>query len=263
MTSVDKSVFLGSVAAAMAAAPGAASAQSLLAEAFFRTESVAQQQQAGSYEVERDGARFSLDQSGAAPLIRFDGGPEVFALQVQQGPRGDQFLKTDHGFTVLRITTNQSVIVYGQGYPTGAPAAFMGAAGTIAPPGALRGDLHTRLETLASRMSKTLSRTVTISAPTVSSADSAFFAEAADRAADGVVRARASLPSHGDLVIRFVVAKAPAARFQNDELRVGVNPKLSYGGRPSSLLISQAVTRAQSIRPSEVSFSYSTPTAVR
>ena len=37
--------------------------------------------------------------------------------------RGDQFLKTDHGFTVLRITTNQSVIVYGQAYPTGAPAA--------------------------------------------------------------------------------------------------------------------------------------------
>jgi len=259
MTSVDRSAFLGGVAAAMAAAPGAANAQSLLAEAFFRTESVSQQQP-GAYEVERDGARFALDQSGAAPLIRFEGGPEVFALSVQQGPRGDQFLKTDHGFTVLRITTSQSVIVYGQAYPTGAPAAFMGGAGNIAPPSSLRGDLATRLDLLAMRMTKTLARTVKISAPVVASAESGFFSEAADRAADGVVRARASLPSKGDLVIRFVVAKAPSAHFQGDELRVGVNPRLSYGGRPSSLLISQAVTRAQSIRPSEVSFSYSAPT---
>lgn len=256
MTSVDK--ILGSVAAAMAAAPGVANAQSLLAEAFFRTESVAQQQP-GSYEVERDGARFSLDQSGPSPLIRVEGGPEVFALTVQQGPRGDQFLKTDHGFTVLRITTNQSVIVYGQAYPTGAPAAFLGGAGAITPPPPLRGDLHARLDLLASRMSKTLARTVKISAPAVSSAESGFFAEAADRAADGVVRARASLPAKGDLVIRFVIAKAPSARFQGDELQVGVNPKMSYGGRPSSLLVSQAVTRAHSIRPSEVSFSYSAP----
>lgn len=256
MTSVEK--ILGSVAAAMAAAPGAANAQSILAEAFFRTESVAQHQ-TGAYEVERDGARFSLDQTGASPLIRFEGGPEVFALSVQQGPRGDQFLKTDHGFTVLRITTNQSVIVYGQAYPTGAPAAFAGAAGVIMPPAALRGDLHTRLDSLAARMSKTLTRTVTISAPTVSSTESSFFAEAADRAADGIVRARASLPTKGDLIMRFVVAQAPSARFQGEELRIGVNPKMSYGGRPSSLLISQAVTRAQSVRPSEVSFSYSAP----
>ncbi len=242
----------------MAAAPGMANAQSLLAEAFFRTESVAQEQP-GSYEVERDGARFSLDQSGPAPLIRFEGGPEVFALTVQQGPRGDQFMKTDHGFTVLRITTNQSVTVYGQAYPTGAPAALLGNAGVIAPPTPLRGELHVRLDQLAARMSKTLARPVSFSAPAVSSAESGFFAEAADRAADGVVRARASLPSKGDLIIRFVVAKAPAASFQGDELRVSVNPKLSYGGRPSSLLVSQAVTRAQSIRPSEVSFSYSAP----
>jgi hypothetical protein len=108
-------------------------------------------------------------------------------------------------------------------------------------------------------MAKTLARPVSISAPAVSSAESGFFAEAADRAADGVVRARASLPSKGDLLIRFVIAKAPAAVFQGEELRVAVNPKLSYGGRPSSLLVSQAVTRAQSIRPSEATFSYSAP----
>ncbi|MET0546765.1 MAG: DUF4908 domain-containing protein [Caulobacterales bacterium] len=254
MTAVDK---FRNVAAALAipAIPGIAHSQSLLAQAMFRTESVAEQQP-GTYEVERDGTKFSLDQSGPATLMRFDGGKEIYALSAQPGPRGDQILKTDHGYTVLRITTNDSVIVYSNAYPTGAPAAFVGASTNIAPPAPLKGALSKRLEDVAAKMTKALGRDVTFIAPATASSESGFFAEAADRVADGIIQSRASLPARGALTIRLMVSKMPGAAFESDELRVGLNPHLSYMGRPSSMRISQAITRAQSIRPSEVRFSF-------
>lgn len=257
MTAVDKSALFRNVAAVLAipAMPGIAHSQSLLAEALFRTETV-QEQHPGVYEVERDGTKFSLDQSGAAPLMRFDGGKEIYALSVQAGPRGDQILKTDHGYTVLRITTNESVIVYSNAYPTGAPAAFMGAASSIAPPAPLKGDLSKRLESVAAKATNALSRDVTFITPAVASTESGFFAEAADRAVDGIMQARASLPTRGPLVVRFVLTKTPGVAFEGDELRIGVNPRQSYVGRPSSMRVSQAITRAQSIRPSEVRFAF-------
>jgi hypothetical protein len=77
---------------------------------------------------------FTLDRSGPAPLMRFDGDDEVMVLRASQGPRGDEFLKTDNGQLVLRVTSIGGVTVYTSANDNGAPAATAGPARPLAAP---------------------------------------------------------------------------------------------------------------------------------
>ncbi|MEJ0022005.1 MAG: DUF4908 domain-containing protein [Alphaproteobacteria bacterium] len=78
---------------------------------------------------------FTLDRSGPRPLMRFDGDDEVMVLRASQGPRGDEFLKTDNGQLVLRVTSIGGVTVYTSANDNGAPAAVAGPARPLAAPG--------------------------------------------------------------------------------------------------------------------------------
>ena len=78
--------------------------------------------------------RFTLDRSGPAPLMRFEGTTEVLVLRASQGPRGDEFLKTQAGELVLRVTSLGGVTVYTSANDNGAPAATAGPAGPLAKP---------------------------------------------------------------------------------------------------------------------------------
>jgi hypothetical protein len=77
---------------------------------------------------------FTLDRSGPAPLMQFDGADEVMVLRASQGPRGDEFLKTDKGQLVLRVTSIGGVTVYTSANDNGAPAAIAGPARPLAAP---------------------------------------------------------------------------------------------------------------------------------
>jgi hypothetical protein len=77
---------------------------------------------------------FTLDRSGPSPLMRFDGDNEIMVLRASQGPRGDEFLKTDNGQLVLRVTSIGGVTVYTSANDNGAPAAMAGPARPLAMP---------------------------------------------------------------------------------------------------------------------------------
>lgn len=69
---------------------------------------------------------FTLDRTGPAPLMRFEGAQETLVLRVSQGPRGDEFLRTQSGALVLRVTSIGGVTVYTSANDNGAPVSRAG-----------------------------------------------------------------------------------------------------------------------------------------
>ncbi|MGE3302732.1 MAG: DUF4908 domain-containing protein [Hyphomonadaceae bacterium] len=191
--------------------------------------------------VTADGAAtFVLDRSGAAPLLHVEGQQEVLALRPQSGPRGDEFLKTDTGRVVLRITAMGGITYYGDARSVGMAAAPSGASRPLGPPSPPRGGLEAGLDQLARTAARDLGRPVAFEAGGLGGAQGVGVAY------DAAARAAEALASKGAGGVNRVVilnGPAPQARLQNDSLRVVVTPQMGYAGRPSSAAMEAALTR--------------------
>jgi hypothetical protein len=179
--------------------------------------------------------RFVLDRSGPAPLVRFDGGREVLALRSVPGPRGDEFLKTDTGHVLLRVTSLGGVIVYPDAASAGAPVSSVGAVRPLAMPATPVGGLAIKLSAISAATSKKLGRPIIFVAQSVPPAISAIAAEAAQLAADAVVESGASVSR-----VLIIPGAAPASFRQGGTLRVVVAAPLGYAGRPSAAAMAAA-----------------------
>lgn len=116
-----------------AATPSAAEPLSPLSAGLFGSP-LPPAQSAERFVTPDGGLRFTLDRSGPAPLMRFEGSTEILVLRASQGPRGDEFLKTETGQLVLRVTSLGGATVYRSANDNGAPVAAAGPARPLAQP---------------------------------------------------------------------------------------------------------------------------------
>jgi hypothetical protein len=184
-----------------------------------------------------DGAvQFTLDRTGPAPLIRFANQPEILALHSSPGPRGDEFLKTDTGMLILRVSSLGGVTVYTGAGSAGAAASLSGESRPLAGPPAPSGGLSARLSALSSDTSRKLGRTVSFEAQSFPQAISAVAADAANLTAEALIR---SENTRVDRVI-IIPGASPAVHREGGVLKVTVAPPMGYAGRPSAAAIMTA-----------------------
>ena len=67
------------------------------------------------------GQGFTLDVTGARPLLRFDRSTEIWVLRPTPAPRGDIIYRNDNGDQVLRVTPDGGVTLYTTAAPQGRP----------------------------------------------------------------------------------------------------------------------------------------------
>jgi hypothetical protein len=183
------------------------------------------------------GVRFVLDRTNADPLMRIEGREEVLTLRVTPGPRGDEFLKTDTGRVVLRITALGGVTFYAGRESPGAPAAAVGAGRPLSPGPPSRAALRARLEALSRQTTRALGRPVAFEAR-APALTGGLALDAAERVADGLLAVRWA----GVRRIVIVPGAAPAASLEGDSLRVMVAPRLGHAGSPSVAAVKTALS---------------------
>lgn len=191
-----------------------------------------------------NGRQFTLDRSfPKRPLLRFDGDPEVYALTSVFGARGDEFLRSDTGVTMLRITSIGGVVAFGPLGTLGAPAELIGPTRPVprlrVPEGGNKA--------VATRVQKALQpivgAQVKITLP--SRLPTALSTELLDRVTDGMRKARLEGSGPRTRVVRVrevrvVLAAVGGATLRDNVLWIGVSPSLGYAGRPSSEAVKAA-----------------------
>ena len=73
------------------------------------------------------GQGFTLDVTGARPLLRFDRSTEIWVLRPTPAPRGDIIYRNDNGDQVLRVTADGGLTLYTTTAPQGSPVSQAGA----------------------------------------------------------------------------------------------------------------------------------------
>jgi hypothetical protein len=184
------------------------------------------------YSVTGTGQRFLLDRSGPHALIRFDGGAEVVALRASNGPRGDEFYRTDTGHKLLRITELGNVIIYPDGVKAGMPTSLDASGDAINPP-THPASLSDELKKLEADLlgSAGVQAKFQIAENLTNYAD--WTLEAAQVVALGLKRSRAA--SRANIkYINMTSGQQAALGVSGDTLSVSISPADGYAGRPSS-----------------------------
>lgn len=185
----------------------------------------------------QDGSlRFTLDRSGPLPLLHFEGQNEIFALRSTAGPRGDEFLKTDTGRLVLRVSALGGMTVYPRADSSGLAVTTLGDGKSLPAPSAPAGGLAAHLSQLSGETSRALGRAVSFEAQSFPPAISAVAADAAGLAAEALVRSENAPVSR----VIIIPGAAPGVSRQAGVLRVTVAPPLGYAGRPSIAALAAA-----------------------
>jgi hypothetical protein len=225
----------------LGAAPAAAQSNPMR-DGFFPREAAAPQ--AIVYETPVRGVRFVLDRSNPRqPLLRYDGAEEVLALSVTLGPRGDEFLKTDTGEVLLRVTALGGLTLYGPEGEQGAPAAVMGRARPLPGPSGGDGSPAAVQARIVGAARRGLDRRISVEL--VSSAPLGFVSDAARRVEVAIAQAGAGPRRRVAQRLRSVRFESARLAFavltEAGVLRIGLAPSLSYGGRPSSAAVRRAL----------------------
>jgi hypothetical protein len=219
-----------------AAEPPSPMAAGLLARPGATAYKASPEQSAQRFAAEDGSLRFTLDRSGPLPLLHFEGQSEILALRSTAGPRGDEFLKTDTGVLMLRVSALGGMTVYPHAGSAGLAVTALGEGKTFASPASPAGGLGARLTQLSSETSRTLGRSVAFEAQAFPPAISAVAADAAERAAEALMRSENAQVSR----VIIIPGAAPDVSRQAGVLRVTVAPPLGYAGRPSTAALAAA-----------------------
>ena len=198
--------------------------------------------------VSEDGDVFTLDRTGPKPLLKFESSFEVWALQPQQGPRGDTIYKNDLGEPVLRATRLGGVTVFTDHRPDGEAAAFAGPGTPLRL--AIMGPqaLFERLAQASFRASHAVRRLVPFEAE-ATPASSALIADAALVTSEAMVRMskRSASRRFLDHILKVKLVEGQRADCDlggDGVLQVTVSPPQGQAGRPSSDRILHQVGQA-------------------
>lgn len=239
-------VMMATTAIAAVAAPGASAQQPVPKPEAAGASFLAPRAKSGdgpvAYEDSATRRRFVLDRSGAEPLLKFEDSPEVYALRATTAQRGDDFLRSDTGSLILRVTELGNVIAF-FGDANGAPAETAGPGTPLDRP-PLTQSLADKVKDAGRRLTQLAGHEVTVFG-------AGEFADAEPWAADallvavmGVERANGIAgKAAGKLnALRLTRGEAPSAVFSKGELVLTVNPAEGYAGRPSSEVIARALS---------------------
>lgn len=192
------------------------------------------------------GPAFVLDQSGARPMLRYEGSNEIWVLRPSAGVRGDIYYRNDVGEVVLRVTRLGGLTLYTASSPGGVPCALEGAAQPLR---LRQHDVrslfrHMLLEAARGGMAARR-QGLEISADDVDESSAAIVGDTATVTVDAIVRlaarenGRERLTNLETIVIDF--GTAPAVRREGTRLIVTVAPRLGPAGRPSSARVMRAL----------------------
>jgi hypothetical protein len=193
------------------------------------------------------GGDFVLDRTTAPhPLLKFEDSPEVWALTVSRGPRGDLIYWNDLRQPFLRITKFGGVTVFTPDRPQGAAAAVAGPGAPLrlASVGAI--GLYQHLAVASARSGRAAQHPVGYTAIDADPTSDGLMADAAIVTSEAMVnmamrpRGRAFLRRIGRVAI--IRGDKPGAIVREGVVVVTVAPTAGIFGRPSSLRIEQALT---------------------
>lgn len=189
------------------------------------------------------GKRFLLDRTGPHALLQYENDDEVFALRSSNGPRGDQFYRTDTGRVFLRITELGNVIVFPLGDRQGAPASLDAAASAIIPPLHPQ-DFVASLQEASDSISRSLNSSIDIRVDSGLHDYGDWTMEAVDTALKGITRAKKR--GHSRISqISFDLGEAGGLSFDGRNLSITIAPADGFAGRPSSEAIARVLVKAK------------------
>jgi hypothetical protein len=196
------------------------------------------------YQIDSGGA-FILDRSAPQPLLKFEDSPEVFALTVSRGPRGDVIYSDDIRQPVMRLTKAGGATIFTARRPEGSAAALAGSAPPIRLTSLGAVAFIQRFRMAALRARQMTQRALLFEAPNVDASSDALIADAATVTTEALASLAARPAGRGLLTrftrVDFVTGVEPAVKLRENILLITVNPALGLGGRPSSLRIQQAL----------------------
>jgi hypothetical protein len=196
----------------------------------------------GRYESD-GGDAFILDQSGARPLLRFEGRPETWVLRPTAAPRGDVIYRNDAGEQVLRVSSGGGMTIYSSRNPGGSPASWSGNAPELTPPTLGPMQLGLLIVRSSAAVSQSLGRLVEVNVETSTEAEAATV-DALIISTDTVIRMARSATARQHLAnlrrISIEEGSRNSVRYANGELRVVVTPSGGGVGRPSSARVIRA-----------------------
>ena len=189
---------------------------------------------------------FVLDRSGDAPLLKFEGDREVWALRPTPGPRGDVIYKDDLGRPVLRFTRLGGLTVFTPDQPSGLPAAASGPAAALRPAAMTAVQLWRHLVRQSARASRALGRQIDFEANDVVQGSEAVYADAASLTAEAISREAPGLTPQSPLSrvrkVEFVEGPRASAALEGSSLEITVAPDQGLAGRPSSQRVLTALS---------------------
>lgn len=235
---VSAGILVGAVTPALAYNPPRASSADLVS---MLNSQLAPTTRPAYYTDANSGKRFLLDRTGPHALLKFEGEEEVFALRSSNGPRGDQFYRTDTGRVFLRVTNLGNVIIFPLGDRHGAPTSLDAASNAIIPP-PHPANFDAALKDVQSRIASSLGSQpkINISSDLKDYAD--WTMEAVQTASSGISLAQ----NYGGVKIEeisFRLGEGSAASLKDDHLRITIVPADGFAGRPSSEAIAKTITK--------------------
>jgi hypothetical protein len=196
------------------------------------------------------GEPFVLDRSpGQQVFMKFEGDPEIWALDPTPGPRGDTIYKNDMGEPMLRATRLGGLTLFTPDRPGGVAAAFVGQGAFLRPPSIFTpGAMLQSLAQASERVGRVIRHSVTfeaegmpLSAMGLVADTAAVAAEAFTEVAGRSERDRQQLERYSK--VHIGIGRSPAAKVAGASVRIAVDPDRGLGGRPSSHRIAAAIAR--------------------
>lgn len=188
--------------------------------------------------VTQSGESFTLDHSGARPLVRFGESNEVWVLRATPAPRGDILYRNDQGDVVLRSTASGGLTLYTPRSPGGEPASQTGPAAALNRPALSPIQLVNFMVRQSDIASRAVGHLVVFEAEEISPGSEALVAEAAAAAVEALTRMSraANLSDQAAQVRRIVITEGERHNvgFSRGVLTITVAPDEGAAGRPSS-----------------------------
>ncbi len=193
------------------------------------------------------GGDFVLDLTGGHPLLKFEDNPEVWALTVSRGPRGDLIYYNDLRQPMLRVTKFGGVTVFTPRLPQGAAATVEGPCSplrlaTLGPVG-----LYQRLAIASLRSGRAAQHAIGYTAIDADAGSDGVMADAALVTSEAIMTL-ASHPRDRSLLrrvtrVNIIQGRTAGASLRGGTVLVTVAPQEGLFGRPSPLKIEQALRR--------------------
>jgi len=202
----------------------------------------------GGRYVSAAGQAFVLDVSGPRPLLRFEQNGEVWSLRPTPAPRGDVIYRNDAGDQVLRVTPDGGMTVFTARSPGGAPVSRAGEAAPLQPPRITPVQMMNFIVAQSGRASRALGRLVVVDV-LIEPGSEAVAADALTTAVDALIRmARSAQLSQASSGVRRVLVTdqgQSSVNFDGGTLRIVIDARAGYAGRPSSQRIVREVAERQ------------------